>query len=88
MVRTLLGPKLALILVALVGVSLIAAITGLAVQLAWIGQPLGSEGATFGDISAGVFLASGVATFVFAARAQDPANTRPGRDKARGMHSH
>jgi hypothetical protein len=88
MMRTQLEPKLPLILVMLVGVSLIAAIAGLDLQLPWIGKPLGSEGATFGDISAGVFLASSVATFIFAARTQDHANTHPGREKARGIHSH
>lgn len=64
-------PKLALVLMSLIGVSLLVAIIGMSLQLAWIGKPLGSEGATIGDISTGVFLAAGIATFIFAARTQD-----------------
>jgi hypothetical protein len=64
-------PKTAGILVSIIGVSLLVSLTGLSLQLAWIGQPLGAEGGTVGDVSAGVFLAAGVAAFIFAARTQD-----------------
>jgi hypothetical protein len=55
----------------LLGVSLLIAITGMSLQLAWIGKPLGSEGGTIGDISTGVFLAAGIASFIFAVCTQD-----------------
>jgi hypothetical protein len=70
MMRTSLETKLPVILVGLVLASMIAAVAGMSVQLAWVGQPLGSEGGTVGDVSTGIFLVSCVATFVFAARTQ------------------
>jgi hypothetical protein len=70
MTRTPIEAKLPVILVGLVGVSLLLALTGLSVQLAWIGKPLGAEGAEIGGISTGFFVASSLAAFIFAARNQ------------------
>ena len=69
---------LAQILVGLVALSLLGALTGLSLQLAGLGKPLGTEGALVGDVSTGVFLASSLATFVFAARLHDREPRRPG----------
>jgi hypothetical protein len=44
------------------------------VHIAWLGQPVGKDGAWVGDVSAGVFTAAMVATFVFAAFKQATEN--------------
>ena len=61
-------------LVGVVAVSLVIAVLGLGVHIAWLGQPVGKDGAWVGDVSAGVFTAAMVATFVFAAFRQATEN--------------
>jgi len=63
--------------IALAGVlalSLVIAVVGLGVHIAWLGQPAGKDGGWVGDVSAGVFTATMVATFAFAAFKQSTAN--------------
>jgi len=63
-----------LALVGVLAVSLVIAIVGMGVHIAWLGQPVGKDGAWVGDVSAGVFTAAMVATFVFAAFKQATEN--------------
>ena len=63
-------------LAAILAVSFVIAIVGMGVHIAWLGQPVGKEGGWVGDVSAGVFTAAMIATFVFAAFKQVTENNR------------
>lgn len=58
-------------LVGLLTASFLVALAGLCVQIAWLGQPIGWEAGWVGDISATVYTAAMILTFVFAAARQD-----------------
>ena len=67
-------PHKFLALVGVLAASLVIAVIGMGVHIAWLGQPAGKDGGWVGDVSAGVFTAAMVATFVFAAFRQATEN--------------
>jgi hypothetical protein len=53
-------------LVGVMAVALAIAVIGLCLQIAWVGQPVGNDGAWVGDVSAGFYSTALIATFVLA----------------------